>query len=80
MKSLTRTWGSVRVDEKLSWDNVVAKLEMGRECEGVGDKKVNTKVGTTIAGLPTAWTSMARNSGTVERVNLWLQTYLQPRW
>ena len=45
-------WGNVAADETLSWDDVVAMLAMDRECEGFGGKKVDTKVGTTKAGLP----------------------------
>ena len=44
--------GNVAADETLSWDDVVAMLAMDSECEGFGGKKVDTKVGTTKAGLP----------------------------
>ena len=47
-------WGNVAADETLSWDDVVAMLAMDSECEGFGGKKVDTKVGTTKAGLPWA--------------------------
>ena len=46
--------GNVAADETLSRDDVVAMLEMDSECEGVGGKKVDTKVGTKKAGLPCA--------------------------
>ena len=45
-------WGNVAADETLSWEDVVAMLAMDSECEGFGGKKVDTKVGTTKAGLP----------------------------
>ena len=48
------TWGNVVADETLSWDNVVAMLARDSECEGFWSKKVETKVGTTKAGLPCA--------------------------
>ena len=47
-------WGNVAADETLSRDDVVAILAMDSECEGFGGKKVDTKVGTTKAGLPCA--------------------------
>ena len=47
-------WGNVAADETLSRDDVVAMLAMDSECEGFGGKKVDTKVGTTKAGLPCA--------------------------
>ena len=45
-------WGNVGADETLPWDDVVAMLTTDSECEGFGDKKVDTKVETTKAGLP----------------------------
>ena len=46
--------GKVAADETLSRDDVVAMLAMDSECEGFGGIKVDTKVGTTKAGLPCA--------------------------
>ena len=45
-------WGNVGADETLPRDDVVAMLTTDSECEGFGGKKVDTKVGTTKAGLP----------------------------
>ena len=45
-------WANVGADETLPRDDVVAMLTTDSECEGFGGKKVDTKVGTTKAGLP----------------------------
>ena len=56
-------WGNVAADETLSWDDVVAMLAMDRECEGFGGKKVDTKVGTTKAGMCSKASSRSSKSG-----------------